>query len=455
MTFRTALCYPPSAAVTVMPPLGIGYLAAVAERRGFPTDIYDLSRRHLTWPAFDNRLRAGAYRVVGVSVSTPNYAAARALVGRLRRVLPEALIVLGGAHPSAFTERTLREFGVDFAFQREAEVSFPAFLAAVAADVEPLGAVPGVFAVRDGRFVGEPEPSFIGDLDALPWPAWDKLEPQRYPPMPHQFFVRRLPVAPVLTSRGCPMDCSFCATSFLFGAAVRTRRADDVVEELRFLRDRFGIREVHFEDDNMTLPRDHARTLFEKIIAANLGLTYKFPNGLMTKTLDDEVLSLMARAGVYQISLGIETTVENALDKETKFVPYEQLRAVVAAAKRRNIEVQGLFVVGLPYDDANGVRRTVRDAIRLGLDLAHFGVFVPLPGSAHGAKLAGCDIATINFFTPFGDAHLPAKDLKQLQRRALLRFYLRWRPLWKLLSMFKLRQTRGVLDIVRKYLIGR
>ncbi len=438
-----------------MPPLRIGYLAAVAERRGFPTDLYDLSRRHLTLPAFDERLRAGGYRVVGVSVSTPNYAAAQMLIGRVRRVLPDAAVVVGGAHPSAFTERTLREFGVDYAFQREAETAFPAFLAATAAGADPLGAVPGVFAIRDGRLAGEPEPSFAGDLDALPWPAWDKLEPHRYPPMPHQFFVRRLPAAPILTSRGCPMDCSFCATPFLFGATVRTRRVDDVVAELRFLRDRFGIREIHFEDDNMTVARAHAHALFEAIVAAELGLAFKFPNGLMTKTLDDEILSLMARAGVYQISLGIETTAARALDQETKYAPYEEVRAVVAAAKRRKLEVQGLFVVGLPYDDADGVRRTVRDAIRLGLDLAHFGVFVPLPGSARGAALAGCDIATINFFTPFGDSPLPAKAMKRLQRRALLRFYLRPRPLWKLLSMFKLRQTRGVLDIVRKYVIGR
>jgi len=452
---RTALVFPPTRAVTVMPPLGLGYLAAAAQREGFYADIYDLARRHLSVPQLLTRLRAGDYRAIGLSVSTPNYKPALALAWQIKQTFPHTPLVIGGAHPSAFIERSLREFGADYLIAKEAEVSFPQLLRALAAGDDPIGAVDGVFTLRDGKVGGtaaaEPPP----DLDDLPWPAWEKLEPHRYPPIPHQLFVRRFPVAPILTTRGCPLQCSFCATGFLFGHRVRTRNTDDVVAELRYLRDRFGIREVHFEDDNLTLNRAHAVSLLEKISAARLDLLFKCPNGVMTSTLDAELLGLLKRAGCYQISLGIETTAAAALGKEAKYIPYRDVRATVKLAKQIGLEVQGLFIVGLPYDTEAAFRKTLQDAIDMELDLAHFGVFIPLPGSRSGKALGGCDISTINFFTPH--THYTAvspRQLKRLQRRAILRFYLRPKPMLKLLSMFKLRQLFGVLNVIRRYVVG-
>jgi len=455
VSVRTALVFPPTRAVTVMPPLGLGYLAAAAQREGFEADIFDLARRHLSVPQLLTRLRAGDYRAIGLSVSTPNYASALKLAWQIKQTFPHTPLVIGGAHPSAFIERSLREFAADYLIAKEAEFSFPQLLRALAAGEDPVGVVDGVYALRDDKLCGKAATRPPENLDALPWPAWEKLEPHRYPPIPHQLFVRRLPVAPILTTRGCPLNCTFCATGFLFGHRVRTRDTDDVVAELRYLRDRFGIREVHFEDDNLTLNRAHAVSLLEKISAAQLDLLFKCPNGVMTSTLDAELLGLLKRAGCYQISLGIETTSAAALDKEAKYIPYRDVRATVKLARQIGLEVQGLFIVGLPYDTEAAFRKTLQDAIDMELDLAHFGVFIPLPGSHSGEALGGCDISTINFFTPHTHyAAVSPRQLKRQQRRAILRFYLRPKPMLKLLSMFKLRQLFGVLNVIRRYLVG-
>lgn len=451
---RTALCYPPTRAVTVMPPLGLGYLAACAEAAGFPVDLYDLAsgrwnRRVL--PAF---LAKQNYDVIGLSLMTPNYETGRELAHAIRRAKPDACLVLGGPHPSVFIARSLRDFAADYVVEKEGEHSFPAFLKALTEGRDPAGSVPGVYALRDGQLMGLPAAA-PPELDPLPWPAWNKLAPHRYPPIPHQLFVRALPVAPILTSRGCPMGCSFCATSYLFGKKIRTRAPANVVAEMRFLRDRFGVREIHFEDDNLCLNRRHAAELFTAVADADLGLWLKCPNGLQTSTLDGELLRLMKRAGCYQISLGIETTAESALGHEQKLLPLADVRRVVAEAKLAGIDVQGLFVVGLPYDSAAGVRQTVRDAIAMGLDLAHFGVFIPLPGSDSGNLLAGCDLHTLNFFTPHVTyTHITPRRLKALQRWAILRFYLRPRPILKLWSLFKMRQLGGVWNLFRRYILG-
>jgi len=452
---RVALCYPPTRAVTVMPPLGIGYLASAAADLGVQADVYDLARRHIRPRDLPIRLARGDYQVIGISVNTPNYPLALQLVQAIKRQNPRAIIVLGGPHASVFIEESLRDFGADYLFEKEADLSFPLFLRALTRKEEPLGQVPGVYALREGKLCGLPAALSPIDLDQLPWPAWEKMEPHLYPPIPHQLFVRRLPVAPLLTSRGCPYNCSFCATSFLFGQNIRLRRPRSVVDEMRFLRDRFGIREIHFEDDNPTCNRTHAAALHEEIIAANLGILLKYPNGLMLSSLDRELLTLIKRAGCYQISLGIETTSKSAMHHEKKFISYAEIRQTVQLAKEIGLEVQGLFIVGLPYETEEDFHTTVRNAIDMDLDLAHFGVFVPLPGSKQGTIFAAPDIRTINFFTPYMSyPHISPHKLKAMQRWAILKFYLRPRPIRKLLSMFKWRQFFGVLNVFRKYVLG-
>jgi len=438
-----------------MPPLGIGYLSSIAKREKFEVDIIDLAKREIKLRRFGKILKEKNYDVIGLSISTPNYQTALKTAKIIREASPKSIFIIGGPHPSAFIERSLKEFNADYLFQRESEMIFPRFLKAVAEGREPTNEVPSVFALRDDKLVGISDSSMVEDLDSLPFPDWDSLMPHTYPPIPHQMFVRKMPVAPMLTTRGCPMNCTFCATTYLFGEKLRKRSPKNVIEELSLLRDKFKIKEVHFEDDNPTFDKNHSKQLFEAIIKANLGLIYKFPNGIMPNTLDSELLSLMHKAGVYQISLGIETCADETLDKEKKYVPYEDIYKVVSEAKKVGLEVQGLFVVGLPYDTPNGVKQTVKRAIEMKLDLAHFGVFIPIPGSKLGERLAGIEIRAINFFTPFVEyQHISPKKLKSLQRWAILKFYLRPRPIFKLLKMMRLKQIPGVLNVARRYILG-
>ncbi len=451
---RILLVYPPTPGLTVMPPLGVGYLASVAMRSGFAVEIVDLSRRHMSWRQFDEFLRRGRHALIGLSVSTPNLHTAAFTATRIRAARPDVPFVVGGIHVTCYPEKTVRDFGADYAFLHESEVSFPRFLEDLARGDDPVGRVPGVYANRGGRWTGlAPEP--IGEIDPLPWPAWEQLAPDRYPPIPHQLFVKAFPVAPIMTTRGCPMNCSFCATTRVFGKKIRRRRADDVIAEIDFLRRRFGIRELHFEDDNLTLHRGHAVRLFEAIIREQPGLFLKCPNGLMTVTLDQELLHLMKRAGMYQISLGIETTSPDLMPTERKYLPNERVRSVVSMAKKAGLEVQGLFIAGLPGDTDDAFRHTVRDAVSMGLDLAHFGLHVPLPGSRDGDGIREDDLNAINFFTVHPVNHKRwTINWKSLQRWAVLRFYLRPRPLSILLRRTKLRQFPGVMKVFGRYVLG-
>jgi len=450
---RVALIFPPTQAVTVMPPLGLGYLAAVLRDAGHQVRVYDLARRHLTIDRLGEVLAADRPPLIGLSVMTPNYPNALLVSRMLRRLPYRPTLLLGGPHVSVHPGQSLTSLEADFALIREAEESFPALLAALEEKRDPAG-VRGVVFRRDEETIAAEPADHIRDLDRLPWPAWDLIEPEKYPPIPHQLFVRRLPAAPILTTRGCPFNCAFCATTWLFGPEIRRRNPENIVAEMIHLADKHGIREFHIEDDNPTLIRAHIDGFCHALLDSGRRWVWKFPNGVMVNTLDEALVDLLARAGCYQISLGIETLSEST--RFGKTVELSRLDDIIRWARRRGMQTQGLFVIGLPTEDEATVRRSIRLSAKLGLDFAHYGNFVPLPGSTWGDRLnrVGADFANIHFFSASEKAVLDAKTAKRIQRRAILRFYLRPRIFWNLLKMVKLRQLHGVLYTARRYLVG-
>ena len=136
---RIALIFPPTQAVTVMPPLGLGYLAAVLRAAGHEVDVYDFARRRLRLRELAGVLTARPPAVVGLSIMTPNYLGARDVALVLRRLPVPPIIVIGGAHVSVHAERSLDDFWADYAAVREGEETFPALLERLQAGGDPAG----------------------------------------------------------------------------------------------------------------------------------------------------------------------------------------------------------------------------------------------------------------------------------------------------------------------------
>jgi len=448
-----SLIYPPSNAVTVMPSLGLGYLASALRNAGFGVAIYDLPRRHVRLDDLYERLSRVRPKYVGLSVSTPNYLNSVKVARMIRRLPYRPTLILGGPHVSVYPEQALKEFAGDFVVLREAEESLVNLLRVLENAGDPAG-VKGICRLADGHATRtEPQP-LKENLDELAWPAWDLIEPDRYPPIPHQLFVRHLPVAPVITTRGCPFGCKFCAATFLFGNKVRRRSPADVVDEMAYLADKFGIREFHIEDDNPTLIREHITSFCREISSSPKRFVWKFPNGVMPDTLDEPLMRMLLEAGCYQISLGIETCDERA--DIGKDLHMEKVREVASIAKNIGMQTVGLFVLGLPGETGQIMRGTVAQAFRLRLDFAHFGIYVPLPGSAWGEKAYGerQDFRDINFFTATQRTRWAKMKVKWWQRLAVFSFYIRPGAMLKVLKMIKPRQISGFLHTFRRYIIG-
>ena len=377
---KVALVRPRYHTHLITPPLGLGYLSAALRAAGHAPRLID--GLALDLPAEEVARRCAGHPVVGIgcmSDQVPEVSAlARLLQARGHRV------VIGGPHATALPEDTAQRTGADFVVVGEGELTLPALVAALERGASP--ALPGVFAPGSRDLAPRP---LVEDLDTLPFPDWDAMPPRRYALAPHGAFVRRFPVAPVMSTRGCPCQCSFCASPRLWEGRIRFRSPENVLDEIELLVRRFGVREIHFEDDNLTLRRSHAEAICTGLLARRLDVVWSCPNGVRADTLDGDLLSLMKRAGCYALAFGVESGDQGILDGVGKGARLEVVEQAIARAAEAGLQTQGFFIFGLPGETAASIDRTVDFARRARLDRAQFLLLDVLPGSRLWDELSG------------------------------------------------------------------
>ncbi|MEW6489824.1 MAG: radical SAM protein [Thermodesulfobacteriota bacterium] len=310
--------------------------------------------------------------LVGISAPFSAYyreALACAEAIRRRRPVP---VVAGGAHASALPESLLRSPGVDFAILGEGERPLVELVRTLAAGGD-LGRVPNLAFRRDGMVVRTPrEPNF--PLAELPPPDLSDLSPVRY-------RLGRKPLAAVLSSRGCPRRCSFCAVHTVFQEGYRRRPAGDVAAELRVRWDA-GYRAFDFEDDNLTADREGAAALFRALLAAfgEGTLALHAMNGVSWDALDPELLGLMARTGFSHLNLSLVSGSPEACRGAGRAGDRGAFQEVVEAAAALGLRVVAYQILGLPGEDPSGMAEALAYLGRLPVLIGASPFYLP-PGS--------------------------------------------------------------------------
>ena len=360
---------------TIEPPLGLASMGAMLERHGYRCAIVDANLERLTPAEVAARIPADT-RLVGVSVNSFTYAAARDLVALLKRerVLP---VLAGGPVPTLLPEQVLADLGCDAVVRGEGEYVLVRVMAELAAGRNPFAspqpglALPGAA----GGVTGLP-PQRIEDLDLLPFPAWQLVPPLgRY-----RTRSRQSPVAPLITSRGCPFGCSFCSKD-VFGREITLRSAENVLAEIDYLVRTFGVRQIDILDDNALIERERFERILDGLIARRYGLSINFQTGVRCELLDDALLDKMKRAGVFKLAFGIETADEELLALHAKELDLGRMERTVASARSKGFLVYGFFIVGLVGETDASFEKTLRFVRRLDLDVANFTIALPFPGT--------------------------------------------------------------------------
>jgi len=410
------------------PALGLLMLAARARELGHEVGVLDGVAMQLDADAFHARLAAFAPEVLALSATTFTVAAAGAVAAEVKRQRSATLILIGGPHVSAVPAETMGRFAVfDVAVIGEGEATLAELLAALG-DGRPLTAVAGLVVRESGGLQSTAPRAPIANLDTLPLPAWEVLDgfPQRYAPAP--FKVRQLPAASLVSSRGCPNRCLFCDRS-VFGDFCRFHSAESVVAMVRHLHERFGVREICFEDDTFVTHRPRLVEICTRLIDLNLDVTWNCLARVNQVTAEN--LALMRRAGCWQVSFGIESGSQQVLDLIGKNATLAQIREAVAMTRANGLRAKGFFILGHPGETRETLRETIDFALELPLNDISVSLMTPFPGTELHRRAAefgtmNPDWARMNLLTPAFIPHgLMADDLLAAQRELLRRFYLR------------------------------
>lgn len=438
------------------PHIGLGYLAAALRADGMAPTVLDAALDNLS----PDQVAAVArpYDLVGLTAYSCEYTAAAAIARALKADRPERPVTMGGSHFSALPEETLAAIPeLDAGIAGEGEVAFVQLAKALLADPRLPGAdrIEGLV-WRDGETI-RVNPRRFPQPDRWPaMPAWDLLGPERYPLQPNGIFSREDRVAPIITGRGCPHACAFCSCERLFGRKVRRRSAAQVVAEMNFLADRYGIREFHVQDSAIVVGGNHLRELADALLASGRRYWLNMTSGVRLDALTPELTRLLEAAGCYSMALGIESGSDRVLGLMNKRLDVTTIRRQTKMIRENSrIRLTGFFIIGYPGETTVDIEETVRLSLELPLDRANYFNFLPLPGTRVFDELraqgALAELATDRLYIhefPFANPRLELRDWKRLIRRANLRFYLRPRVIRGLLG--EIRSWSQIKIILRR-----
>lgn len=435
-----------------MPPLGLAYIAAVLEQRGHDVRIIDCvvedfervvplangRRRHgLDGEDLEKAVREARPAVVGVScLFSAQSRAAHHVCGLVKRVDPRIFTIMGGAHPSAVPEEVLEDPNVDAVAVGEGEMTMLRLVEGLEQGCFPPADDEGLAYRKDDGNRIHPLKSFNMDLDDLPMPARHLLHMARYFQYrsPHGAVVRRHPCTNIVTSRGCPARCTFCSIHTVWGRRFRRHSTDRVLAEIEHLVYDYGVRELQFEDDNLTLDKPRMREICQGIIDRGIDITWTTPNGVAIWALDDDLVQLMRRAGCYHITVAVESGSQEVLRKIiNKPLDLRRVHPIVRSARRAGMGVSAFFVVGFPGETRADLEKTFEFGMNMGADQVHFFTATPYPGTAlfeecleKGYLEKPVDYTTLRVGHPIFDTpEWTAAELQAMTRAAQSRFYRR------------------------------
>jgi len=452
-------------------PLNLGYLAAYVKPHGFRCRLWDYAMDRYTPEAFAARVREASPSLMGFSCITPNIQNGHDMAAIAKRVCPDARIVVGGAHGTSLPERTLREFPCfDAVVMAEGEETFLEVCRAVAAG-RPLAGIAGVaHRTGDGGIVVEASRPVPADLDALPFPDRELRPPGTYNGTHPTKVVPRTPrrrVIEILTLRGCPYKCYFCAGHDVFQNRTRLRSVENVMQEVLECRERYGLDFLLIQDDTFVIRRDRVLEFCERF--AELGIGWAC--SIRANLVDPQVLRAMARAGCRKVVLGTESGNDETLRKVRKQTTVRQVRDTVRAARQAGIRTveSPIIITSHPSETREQVENTFRLVMSLDLDFFDADILVPYPGSPayEDMKRRGMIFSEDwRGYLPYGAVpqwrteHLGPADLLRLQRRFMLRYY--FRPTYILRQLLRIRDPhvlyyffRMALDFLLHEFLGR
>ncbi len=449
----------PSDMHVILPPIGLGYVAAYLKNKIKDIDIkiLDCLKEGYNHKDFKEYILKEKPNVVGLTAFTMEINSALKCAEIIKQIDKNIITVIGGPHVSNSPNHVLENENVNFILRGESEIAFYEFINSIInkkdfSKIHNLG-------YKKGNDIVLNEVKLPENLDELPYPDYDLMKLLEYPKM---YFMKNYPSGPIVTSRGCPFLCTFCSAGKLSGKKFRSRSPKEIIKEIKYLKDKYKIKEFQIWDDNFTMNKERAMEFCNLLLKENINLDWWCPNGLRIETLDEELLKKMKESGCYAMAFGIESGSEKIQKDMKKFLDLNKVKEIVNLANKIGIRTQGFFIIGYPTETKEDILKTIELAKELPLDRASFSLFQPLVGSEIYDELkkegkldcldAKCDYSKISILP----TTLNSKDLKNLQRKAILGFYLRPKTFTRFIrENLSVSQIKELGSMFKKYIIGK
>ncbi len=443
-TLRTALVqtYHPYTQFTHVHPLGIMMIAAVARERHPDLHVLDMKVEDWTPERCLEELERLRPDVVGLSAMTYEAGCMHRLAKLVRERLPGAKVVAGGPHPSVAAADVLADAAVDFVVRGEGEFTFLELLDGLEAARADWSECQGLsFRDSSGAPVHNPDRPPPAKLDELPYPAWDLIDHKKYHTVPRGGVIyAHKEFATMFSSRACPWRCTYCHNSY--GKTFRDRSAEHVLGEIELLVEKYGVKELVFMDDIFNFKPERAKGIARGIIERGWKLALTFPNGFRGDILDEELVDLLKRAGMYRCMVAVESAVPRIQKVMKKHLKIEKVRKIVDYIARRGVMVHGAFMLGFPSETEEEMRATIDWAASSSFHTAAFFRVIPFKGTElfQQVEHAGYQLPTDwSAYEPYRSeinlSTVPEDQILRLRKRAYRRFYLSPKRMWRIFKL--------------------
>lgn len=351
-------------------PLGVGYLTASLQKH-HDVEAYHYMMMSSARKELHERLNSFRPHIVALTCSTFNRGGVREMIEIIKNLDSKIIVIVGGVHASFCYDQVLQKYGADVVVIGEGELTL-AELCRILENQASLKTVRGIAYMESGKVILNPPREIIQNLDDLAMPDYSYAKT----------FIERSGMGFLITSRGCPVRCTFCSTSSFWGQKVRTHSAARVVDEMEMLISQFKVKKIFFHDDTFNLGFSRIKEICSEI--SRRGITIEWGCSCRVSPVSEEMLSMMVEAGCRHICWGIESGSEEMLNKIDKKISVSQIRNAFELSKKFcDVMSTGAFtMVGNPGETDKTIHDTVSflNAIPL-TDRPSTSILYILPGT--------------------------------------------------------------------------
>ncbi|NQV55939.1 MAG: B12-binding domain-containing radical SAM protein [Rhodospirillales bacterium] len=490
---RPSIIVPAKNITTIFtPPLGLAYVAGAVREAGFGVQLIDgvgesLDTRHpapnncyfygLSQDQIVERIDPDA-KVIGVAFGFSfDWPACRDLVTAIRARYPDKLLIGGGEHITALPEQSLQESSLDLCVLGEGEETTIEVTAAYLAGRLDTKSVAGIaFRNDEGGITVNQRRERRRDIDGIPWPAWDLLPIENYLERGDGFGVNRGRCLPVMASRGCPYQCTFCSNPQMWTTRWIARDADLLLDEMQAYQERYKIDNFDFYDLTAIVKKSWILEFCRKIEERGMSFTWQLPSGTRSEAIDGEVAALLYKSGCRNMSYSPESGSPTVLKRIKKKISTDSVIQSIRAGFKEGMNIKCNIIFGFPGETMKEIMQSYRFIIRMGMagafDISVWA-FSPYPGSELFNEIAKkqnftLDDAYFDSLRSYADPsmtvsyseHISNERLKTLRTIGTILFYLAaWirRPYRPFLSIYNVMRGRqesrsemGLLNILRR-----